>query len=66
MKGKILGGALYLIMYVIILGGAWLSLSLFADEIKDYEVIEPEEGVRCVVVSRIMNTSVDCWMVEDE
>lgn len=24
-------------------------------------VIQPEEGIKCVVVSRMFNTSVDCW-----
>ena len=30
----------------------------------DYEVITPVEGVECVVVSRMFNTSVDCWKIK--
>lgn len=36
----------------------------FSKLVSDYEVIEPEPGIRCVVVSRMFNTSVDCWKVE--
>lgn len=30
----------------------------------DYELIEPEPGVRCVVVNRMARTGVDCWKTE--
>ena len=34
---------------------------LFADSVSDYKIIKPKEGIECVVVSRMFNTSVDCW-----
>lgn len=39
----------------------WGIAYLFSSTIKDYEIIEPEDGVHCVVVSRMFNTSVDCY-----
>ena len=44
---------------IIFMGVDWISKS-----VSDYSVIEPESGVKCVVVSRMFNTSVDCWKVE--
>ena len=35
-------------------------VSLFANATKDHEIIQPKQGVECVVVSRMFNTSVDC------
>ncbi len=57
---------IYIIVYVAIIGLIWVGGSLFSKTIRDYEVIEPEPGVRCVVVSRMFNTSVDCWTPEGE
>lgn len=39
----------------------WFVGTKFAGAISDYEVIQPEPGIKCVVVSRMFNTSVDCW-----
>lgn len=39
----------------------WGLGSIFAGAVSDYEVIEPETAVKCVVVSRMFNTSVSCW-----
>ena len=39
----------------------WGVGKLFADSISDYEIITPKDGIECVVVSRMFNTSVDCW-----
>lgn len=49
-------GALLLVVLCV-----WSISKIFADSISDYEVIQPKEGVECVVVSRAFNTSVDCW-----
>lgn len=43
----------------------WYMGRYFANEISDYEVISPKDGIECVVVSRMFNTSVDCWAVND-
>ena len=43
---------------------AWFVANLISKAVSDYNVIEPESGVKCVVVSRMFNTSVDCWKVE--
>lgn len=47
----ILGTIILIVMIVIFLPSST----------KDHEVISPEEGISCVVVSRMFNTSVDCW-----
>lgn len=51
----------YVAIYVVVLIGIWGIGTVFAKTVSDYKVISPEEGVRCVVVSRMFNTSVDCW-----
>lgn len=53
--------ASYVAMVVSITLVIWWVGSFFAKSISDYEVISPKEGVECVVVSRMFNTSVDCW-----
>ena len=53
----------YIVVYIVILLLIWVAGSLFADNISTFEVIEPEKGVKCVVVSRMFNTSVDCWKI---
>lgn len=58
-KENILHAFLYISIIVII----WICAKYFADSISDYEVIQPEPGVKCVVVSRAFNTSVSCWKV---
>lgn len=45
------------LMYVCI----WGLGKLFADGVSDHKLITPKEGIECVVVSRMFNTSVDCW-----
>jgi hypothetical protein len=52
---------MYFAIYSVVLFGIWGVGTLFADSISDHEVISPEQGVKCVVVSRMFNTSVDCW-----
>lgn len=59
MKG--LAGLLWLAGTIAATLIIWLVGSKFAGAISDYEVIQPEPGIKCVVVSRMFNTSVDCW-----
>lgn len=52
-------------LYVVLLlitGGmnAWL-----AGNSSEHEVISPKQGVSCIVVSRVFNTSIDCWVKND-
>lgn len=49
----------FILMFILII---WGGGKLFADTVSDYEVIKPKNGVECVVVSRMFNTSVDCWI----
>ena len=54
----------YIAIYILIIG-AILGASYYASEaLKNYEVIEPERGIKCVVVSRTFNTSVACWQAQ--
>jgi len=49
------------VLYFVIIGFA-LAFSYAASQaMRDYEVIEPAPGIQCVVVSRMFNTSTDCW-----
>ncbi len=49
---------------LVITSVIWVMGKLFADSVSDYEVIAPKMNVECVVVSRMFNTSVDCWEVK--
>jgi len=49
---------------IVLVLGIWGLGITVASYARDYEVIEPELGVKCVVVSRMFNTSVDCWRAE--
>ncbi len=51
----------YIVSILVITGVIWGMGKLFADSVSDYEVIAPKLNVECVVVSRMFNTSVDCW-----
>ena len=55
---------IYFVGLVVMLLFLWGMASLFSDLTKVSEVIEPEPGVHCVVVSRMLNTSVDCWRTD--
>ena len=50
-----------IVFYVCLIVSLWGIGVLFARSVSDYEVITPEDGIKCVVVSRMFNTSVDCW-----
>lgn len=60
-KETIFGIAKYIAFIVVLYGFIWAGGKLFADAVSDYETITPKIGVECVVVSRMFNTSVDCW-----
>lgn len=60
MREKIQVVVLYVVMVFVI----WGVGTLFAKSVSDYEVISPEPGVECVIVSRMFNTSVDCWVTK--
>lgn len=50
-----------IIVAIVVFATVITSGYLISRSVKDYEIIEPEKGVRCIVVSRMYNTSVDCW-----
>lgn len=58
-----LGCVLYSIGVITFIAVIWIMGKLFADVISDTTIITPVPGIECVVVSRIFNTSVDCWTV---
>lgn len=62
MKGIIVSGALFLATILFV----WGAGTVFAEFASGYEVISPKDGVECVVVSRMLNTSVDCWEVKTQ
>ncbi|MCK5019977.1 MAG: hypothetical protein KAS32_23185 [Candidatus Peribacteraceae bacterium] len=51
----------YIGIVILVYVCVWGVGKLFADSVSDYKVIQPKEGIECVVVSRMFNTSVDCW-----
>ena len=56
---------IHVVIWIVAVLIIWIGAKFFADKISDYEVIEPEDGVQCIVVSRAFNTSVDCWVDND-
>ncbi len=62
MRETILYGAVMIAVLLAIWGLGWLV----AQRMEVVEVIEPEPGIHCAVVSRMMNTSIDCWQVQDD
>lgn len=55
----------YIVLMVSLSLAIWGAGKLFADVVSDEKVIIPEPGVHCLVVSRMFNTSTDCWKVEE-
>lgn len=55
---------LYFFGAVVLMGAVLFVLSVLAENVSDHEIITPEPGVKCVVVSRVFNTSVACWKSE--
>ena len=50
----------YVAMYAVLILVCWFAGMFVSDSMSDYEIIQPKQGVECVVVSRMFNTSVDC------
>jgi len=57
MKYLIIGVPLYILLII----GIWYLGKLVADDMSDYKVINPVPGVECIAISRMFNTSTDCW-----
>lgn len=51
----------YVATYLIIIVVCWIGGVYFADNVSTHEVIEVNDKVDCIIVSRMFNTSVDCW-----
>lgn len=60
------GVVMYISMMILVVGGMWYGGTFFAASIKDIEVVEVEPGVKCAIVSRMFNTSVDCWSNDND
>lgn len=54
---------IYAILWATMILGGWIAATAFSERIASHKVISPEPGVKCVVVSRAFNTSVDCWKI---
>ena len=61
MRTLIQSVGIYIVYFLCLMIVVWVTGTWFSNKISDYEVIKPEKGVACVVVSRMFNTSVDCW-----
>ncbi len=61
---KLIGYLMYLGYVAALTVAVWVAGSYFSDSVSDYEVIAPDTKIRCVVVSRMFNTSVDCWEID--
>ena len=48
-------------IYGIMIVGIWVSSIYISNKVSDYELVKPVDDVECIVVSRMFNTSVDCW-----
>lgn len=62
-KEIVIGWVIWIVITVVVTVFIWGVGKLFADSVSDYEVIQPKDGVECIVVSRMFNTSVDCWKI---
>lgn len=61
MKGTILIGIGYVCMYAVMIAAIWGVAYFVSQKTEKVTIITPQENVKCVVVSRTFNTSVDCW-----
>jgi len=52
---------MYFVLVTVVTTILWVGGTFFAKSVKSYEVISPTKGVECIIVSRMFNTSVDCW-----
>lgn len=64
MKGILV--LMYAGMFVVIIATIWTAGVSFADATSELEVVSPIENVECAVVSRMFNTSVDCWRTDEQ
>lgn len=60
-KEDFINSCKYISLLFVLCVFSYASMKLVADGVSDYKIIKPKEGVECVVVSRMFNTSVDCW-----
>ena len=44
----------------------WGLGNFFSNSVEQHKIVEPVDGIECIIVSRSFNTSVDCWRKEDE
>lgn len=65
MKNKSKEIIVSLLFYTILVLSMWYLVKIFSDSVSSHEIISPEKNVKCVVVSRMFNTSVSCWKTEN-
>lgn len=44
-----------------LVSGVWWFANKIASVLENIDVVEVEPGIKCAVVSRAFNTSIDCW-----
>ena len=64
-KEILIYGIVVVLITGVITGGFWGAARFISDRSSSYETIKPNDNIECVVVSRMFNTSVDCWRVEE-
>jgi len=57
---------LYVVTVAAVIGFVWLGTYFISSKVENIKVVEVEPGVHCAVTSRMFNTSIDCWRVDDE
>jgi hypothetical protein len=57
---------LYVVSVAAVILVIWTIGWFFARSVEDIKVVKVEPGVHCAVTSRMFNTSIDCWRVDDE
>lgn len=61
-KEKIHLASSYIGMILVV----WSMTYFVGNTVSDYEIVKPRKNVECVVVSRMFNTSVSCYHVEEK
>jgi hypothetical protein len=59
MKGTLFTVLIMALIFIL----TWSALKWFADVVSDYKIIKPKNGVECIIVSRLLTTSVACYSV---
>jgi hypothetical protein len=49
------------LVFVVTAFSIYFCASGVSKLLEDYKVVQPEPGIKCIIVSRAMHTSVDCW-----